>query len=84
MRNFLRAHLAGNASHAGGSRRLDLHTLLQKGSLLKMTTMHVLVEPINVPEAAEWVSTAMKAAYGGELLYTRHEPVLTGLEGSSR
>ncbi len=64
MRNFLRAKMG--ATRTGERTRLDLHTLIQKGSHLSLLTMHVLVEPINVPEAVEWVTTAMSAAYGGE------------------
>lgn len=58
--------MIGADARSGEKRRLDLHTLIQKGSQLRLSTMHVLVEPINSPEADEWVATAMTAAYGGE------------------
>lgn len=35
--------------------------------------MHVLVEPVNVPEAEEWVREAMLAAYGGEFSHPSEE-----------
>jgi sphingosine kinase len=49
----------------GQQRRLDIHTLIQKGRYLRLSQMHVLVEPINGPEAEQWVDLAMLAAYGG-------------------
>lgn len=54
-------HLASGSQ--GQQRRLDLHTLLAKGSSLKLTKLHVLVEPMNLPEAEEWVEVAHSAAY---------------------
>ena len=68
MRNFLRAQLVGHGPPSAERRRLDLHALIQKGSHLRFSTMRVLVEPINVPEAEQWVDTAMRVAYAGELL----------------
>lgn len=47
---------------------MELDTLIQKGSQLRISTMHVLVEPIHAPEAEKWVATAMTSAYEGELL----------------
>ena len=66
MRNFLRARLVAK-DKSGEVRRLDLYTLVQEDSRLRLSTMRLLVEAINVPEAEEWVNTAMKTAYGGEL-----------------
>lgn len=65
MRNFLRAKL-DSGTGSGEKRRLDLYTLFQKGRQLRLSVMHVLVEPIDLPEAEQWVVTAMKAAYGGQ------------------
>ncbi len=73
MRNLLRAALAGDGAHASESRRLELDTLIQKGSQLRISTMHVLVEPIHAPEAEKWVATAMTSAYEGELLIQRKQ-----------
>ena len=66
MRNFLRARLVAQ-DKASGMRRLDLHTLVQKDSSMSLSTMRLLVEAINVPEAEKWVDTAMNTAYAGEL-----------------
>lgn len=62
-RNFLRARLG--ATQPGKPVRLDLHTLVGKGNNLRLSKMHVLVEPINLPEAEEWVEMVMEAAYIG-------------------
>ncbi|WVQ82967.1 hypothetical protein IAT38_005103 [Cryptococcus sp. DSM 104549] len=61
--NFLKAHLAAE-KQPGQNRRLDLHCLSGRGTNVKLSKLHVLVEPINVPEAEEWVQTIMAAAYG--------------------
>ncbi|ORY28466.1 ATP-NAD kinase-like domain-containing protein [Naematelia encephala] len=63
LRNFLRARLA-SAAYEGQRRRLDLFALIQKGHELRLSTMRVLIEPTDVPEAEEWIQTAMQAAYG--------------------
>jgi hypothetical protein len=34
-------------------------------SSMRLSKMHVLVEPINSPDAAEWVEYAMESAYRG-------------------
>ncbi|WVF69189.1 hypothetical protein IAT40_003964 [Kwoniella sp. CBS 6097] len=65
LRNFLSAHLAAPTAKFGETRRLDLHCLAAKGSELRLVKLHVLVEPINLPEAEEWVHTVMDAAYTG-------------------
>ncbi|OCF42065.1 D-erythro-sphingosine kinase [Kwoniella heveanensis CBS 569] len=65
LRNFLSAHLAAPSAKFGETRRLDLHCLRAKGNELSLTKLHVLVEPINLPEAEEWVQTVMDAAYDG-------------------
>jgi len=62
-RNILRARLA--SVQVGDNTRLDLHTLLSKGSHLRLSVMHVLVEPVNVPDAQDWIGTVMDAAYAG-------------------
>ena len=62
-RNFLRARLG--PTQPGKPVRLDLHTLVGKGNNLRLSKMHVLVEPINLPEAEEWVEMVMEAAYIG-------------------
>ena len=64
IRYFLRARLT--PATQGKKCRLDLHTLIAKGTRLRLSKMHVLVEPINVPEAEEWVNVAMSAAYESE------------------
>lgn len=34
------------------------------GTQLKLVKLHVLVEPINIPETNEWIRMLMEAAYG--------------------
>jgi sphingosine kinase len=63
----LRVRLAGDVHQLGQHRRLEIHSLIEKGSNLRLSKMHVLVEPINGPDAEQWVEMAMSAAYGGEL-----------------
>ncbi|WVQ96696.1 hypothetical protein IAU59_003802 [Kwoniella sp. CBS 9459] len=65
LRNFLSAQLAAPTAKFGETRRLDLHCLNAKGNELRLVKLHVLVEPINLPEAEEWVHTVMNAAYTG-------------------
>ncbi|WWC62565.1 uncharacterized protein I303_105161 [Kwoniella dejecticola CBS 10117] len=74
LRNFLYTKLAAPSSSPdklGEKRRLDLHSLGGSGGLksntssLKLVKLHVLVEPINVPEAEEWVETIINASYRG-------------------
>jgi sphingosine kinase len=62
----LRVRLAGDVHQLGQHRRLEIHSLIEKGSNLRLSKMHVLVEPINGPDAEQWVDMAMSAAYGGE------------------
>ena len=59
------ARLASEAYH-GQLRRLDLNMLVCKHRGLKLSQIHVLVEPVNVPEAEAWVNTIISHAYGGE------------------
>jgi hypothetical protein len=66
IRNLLRVRLAGDVHQLGQHRRLEIHSLIEKGSNLRLSKMHVLVEPINGPDAEQWVEMAMSAAYGGE------------------
>ncbi|KAK4689535.1 sphingosine kinase, partial [Tremellales sp. Uapishka_1] len=63
VRNLLHVHLAPPPSKEHPSRRLDIHALIQKGTSLSLVKLHFLVDAINVPEAEEWVKTAMRAAY---------------------
>jgi hypothetical protein len=63
-RNILRTRLA--SIQVGQKTRLDIHVLLAKGSNLRLSVMHVLVEPLNVPDAEEWVGMVMDVAYAGE------------------
>nr|XP_019045641.1 D-erythro-sphingosine kinase [Kwoniella bestiolae CBS 10118]OCF24571.1 D-erythro-sphingosine kinase [Kwoniella bestiolae CBS 10118] len=70
IRNFLLAKLTASSTTKAGSgqgqnQRLDLHTLVGKGDTLKLTKLHVLVEPINIPEAEEWCGNIMGLAYRG-------------------
>ena len=64
LQYLLRAVLAD--ARQGHQRRLDLNTLIRKKDHVHLSSIHVLVEPINVPEAEEWVATAMSGAYEGE------------------
>lgn len=66
VRNLLRVRLASTPHQKTGHHRLDIHTLLEKGSSLRLSTMHVLVEEANMKEAPLWLETAMRAAYAGE------------------
>ena len=77
-RNILRARLA--SVQVGDNTRLDLHTLLSKGSHLRLSVMHVLVEPVNVPDAQDWIGTVMDAAYAGMSLLTPTGVDNTGLK----
>ncbi|WVQ65778.1 uncharacterized protein L199_003956 [Kwoniella botswanensis] len=67
IRNFLLAKLSNDKGKGSGqNRRLDLHTLGNPSGIstsLKLTKLHVLVEPINVPEAEEWCENTMGLAY---------------------
>ncbi|WWD04871.1 hypothetical protein V865_002942 [Kwoniella europaea PYCC6329] len=69
IRNFLLAKLSNNKGKGlDQNRRLDLHTLGNpsgNSTSLKLTKLHVLVEPINVPEAEEWCENTMGLAYKG-------------------
>ncbi|KAI9632026.1 putative D-erythro-sphingosine kinase [Dioszegia hungarica] len=65
VRNLLRVRLASTPHQKTGHHRLDIHTLLEKGSSLRLSTMHVLVEEANMKEAPLWLETAMRAAYAG-------------------
>ncbi|WWC70765.1 uncharacterized protein I206_104716 [Kwoniella pini CBS 10737] len=75
LRNFLFAKLAASSTSSpdklGDNRRLDLHSLGGSGGLkndtssLKLVKLHVLVEPVNAPEAEEWVETIMSSSYRG-------------------
>lgn len=80
-RNILRARLAH--VQVGDNTRLDLHTLLSKGSHLRLSVMHVLVEPVNVPDARDWIGTVMDAAYAGMSLLSAPGRRLT-IQASSR
>jgi hypothetical protein len=66
VRNLLRVRLVSTPHQKTGHHRLDIHTLLEKGSSLRLSTMHVLVEEANMKEAPLWLETAMGAAYAGE------------------
>ena len=63
VRNLLRVRMG--TSPSGDKARLDVHTLIAKGSSLRLTKMHVLVEPNRVSEAEQWAQMAMAAAYEG-------------------
>ncbi|KAL7423158.1 sphinganine kinase lcb4 [Cryptotrichosporon argae] len=69
-KHVLRARLAANTTSTPHEpRRLDLAALIRRGGgsgggELRLAQIRVLVEPINAPEAAEWVATLMGAAYG--------------------
>ncbi|EIW73704.1 hypothetical protein TREMEDRAFT_67509 [Tremella mesenterica DSM 1558] len=63
IRYLLRVSLAKGES--GTRRRLDLSSVIRKGRTCHLSQIHVLVEPINVPEAEEWVEAVMLAAYRG-------------------
>ncbi|RXK41560.1 hypothetical protein M231_01059 [Tremella mesenterica] len=63
IRYLLRASLA--KGEQGTRRRLDLSSVIRKGRTCHLSQIHVLVEPINVPEAEEWVEAVMLAAYRG-------------------
>ncbi|KAK6908188.1 hypothetical protein I203_102189 [Kwoniella mangroviensis CBS 8507] len=69
IRNFLLAKLSNDKGKGSGqNRRLDLHTLGNpsgNSTSLKLTKLHVLVEPINEPEAEEWCDNTMGLAYRG-------------------
>ncbi|KIR80783.1 D-erythro-sphingosine kinase [Cryptococcus gattii EJB2] len=63
LRNVLKAYLAPAPENS--ARRLDLHFLGGgKGTQLKLVKLHVLVEPIDIPETNEWTRCLMEAAYG--------------------
>ncbi|WWD18462.1 hypothetical protein CI109_102914 [Kwoniella shandongensis] len=67
LKNFLRAYLAplksDQQSKHPNNRRLDLHSLAQKDHSLRLVKLHVLVEPINIAEAEQWVDNIMSASY---------------------
>lgn len=49
----------------GQQQRLDLHVLIAKGSALRLSKMHILVEPASASEAQDWVDLVMATAYPG-------------------
>ncbi|OWZ44563.1 D-erythro-sphingosine kinase [Cryptococcus neoformans c8] len=62
LTNFLKAYLAPAPENS--ARRLDLHCLGGgKGTQLKLVKLHVLVEPINIPETNKWIRMLMEVAY---------------------
>ncbi|WWC88576.1 uncharacterized protein L201_003488 [Kwoniella dendrophila CBS 6074] len=74
LRNFLFAKLSvasSGTAKLGENRKLDLHSLGSSNSSglqsnnLKVVKLHVLVEPINLPEAGEWIENIMNHAYQG-------------------
>ena len=73
--NILRVHLAPAAQ--GSRRRLDVHVLISKGtsSDYHLSKMHVLVEPIHIPEAEEWVEETMRAAYPCKSSHVRERTI---------
>ncbi|ORX40105.1 ATP-NAD kinase-like domain-containing protein [Kockovaella imperatae] len=65
VRNVLRVKLAQSAqAQEPGNQRLDIHVLIAKGRHLRLSKLHVLVEPINSDEARVWVESTMASAYG--------------------
>jgi sphingosine kinase len=67
MQHLLRARLSTTPHQSSPNRRLDIHALLvkSKANSLRLSTMHVLVEPQHADEAGKWVETCMLAAYPG-------------------
>ncbi|WVR06330.1 hypothetical protein IAU60_003361 [Kwoniella sp. DSM 27419] len=71
LRNFLLARLAQpqTSTKHGENRRLDLHALPVRpngsGTELRLTKLHVLVEPVNSSEAEAWVDNIMQTTYNG-------------------
>ncbi|WRT67773.1 uncharacterized protein IL334_004746 [Kwoniella shivajii] len=69
LNHFLLAKIAPPSAKLGEIRRLDLHSLSGKeggsGNALKLVKLHVLVDPINLPEAQEWVDQIMQNSYRG-------------------
>lgn len=69
-RHILRVRLCAKPHTGTTHHRLDIHTLLEKGTVLRLSTMHVLVEESSMKDAPLWIETAMAAAYAGELFPT--------------
>ena len=71
VRNLLRVRLATTPHLQTTQHRLDVYTLLEKGTTLRLSTMHVLVQEENMKEAPLWVETTLKAAYAGQSILSR-------------